>query len=110
MRLNSQTPIYLIFHPTSFLNTFQKIGIVDTITFSSKDEASGGTLSSNTQTSTDKKSMNLKAGKYLHDNIFVSVNNDDEGTFFDVDMSVSPKFFIRANSRGEAGVSWKYRY
>ena len=94
----------------SFLNTFQKIGIVDTITFSSKDEASGGTLSSNTQTSTDKKSMNLKAGKYLHDNIFVSVNNDDEGTFFDVDMSVSPKFFIRANSRGEAGVSWKYRY
>ena len=54
--------------------------------------------------------MGLKAGKYIHDNIFVSVNNDDEGVSFDVDMSVTPKFFVKANTKGEMGVSWKYRY
>ena len=93
----------------SLVNAFQKIGIVDTISIANQNNGFAQTLYSDTQTSTGNN-MHLKAGKYIHDNVFVSVSNDEEGAFFDVDMSVSPKFFVKASSRGQAGVSWKYRY
>ena len=93
----------------SLVNAFQKIGIVDTISVANQNSEFSQTLYSDTQNSSGNR-MHLKAGKYIHDNVFVSVSNDDEGAFFDVDMSVSPKFFVKASSRGQAGISWKYRY
>jgi autotransporter translocation and assembly factor TamB len=91
------------------LNTFQKIGIVDSISFTNDSEASNP-LYSNTQNSHNSHKVNMSAGKYVHDNLFISVNKKQEETTFDVDFSLTPKISIKANTNGEAGVSWKHRY
>jgi autotransporter translocation and assembly factor TamB len=54
--------------------------------------------------------VNISAGKYINDNIYISVNKKSEGATFDVDFSITPKISIKANTGGEAGLSWKYRY
>ncbi len=92
----------------SILNAFQEMGIVDSLSFSSNN--SGTTdLFSNTQTSS-QNNVNVSAGKYIHDNVYVSVNKKEKETTFDVDLSVTPTMSIKANTAGEVGVSWKYRY
>ncbi len=52
----------------------------------------------------------MRAGKYISDNVFISVNKKDQETSFDVDISVGSNTSIKANSLGEVGVSWKFRY
>lgn len=92
----------------SLLNTFQNIGIIDTLSFSSSEKKAH---SLNTdKSSRAENDMNLSAGKYLHDNIYISINKTSEETFFDVDWSITPKISVKANTNGEVGVSWKYRY
>ena len=34
----------------------------------------------------------------------------DETTSFDIDYSLTPKISVKANTNGEAGISWKYKY
>ncbi|MCR5225520.1 MAG: translocation/assembly module TamB domain-containing protein [Alphaproteobacteria bacterium] len=93
----------------SILNTFQDIGIVDSLSFSSDNNGSS-TLYSNTQSSSSQNNVNVSAGKYIHDNVYVSVNKREKETTFDVDLSVTPTVSVKANTAGEVGVSWKYRY
>ena len=93
----------------SILNTFQTIGLIDTLSFASNDRRS--TLLYSDETSSGQNNLNVSAGKYIHDNIYISVNRkSDNVTTFDVDLSLTPKMSIKANSIGEVGVSWKYRY
>ncbi|GHU11301.1 hypothetical protein FACS189449_02490 [Alphaproteobacteria bacterium] len=91
----------------SILNTFQNIGVIDSLSFSTADKK---THSLNTDSSRSEKNMNLSAGKHLGDNVYISVNKTPEGASFDVDLSITQEMSIKANTRGEAGISWKYRY
>ncbi len=90
----------------SILNTLQNAGLVDTISFSTENNSTS--IYKNSQTSNN--AINVKAGKYLSDNIFVSVNRKDETTSFDVDISLGPNTSLKVNTLGEAGIGWKYRY
>jgi hypothetical protein len=92
----------------SVLNTFQNIGI-DSISFAGADNQSFP-LYSNSQNTSTQSNINASAGKYVRDNIFISVNKKNDGASFDIDFSVTPQISIKANSKGEAGLSWKYRY
>ena len=92
----------------SILNTFQNIGLVDSISFST-DGNNSSSLYKNSQSSSGNK-VNMRAGKYISDNVFISVNKKDQETTFDVDISVGSNTSIKANSLGEVGVSWKFRY
>ncbi len=94
----------------SILNTFQKIGLIDTLSFAGSERKSNS-LYSDEQSLAEQNTLNVSAGKYIHDNIYISVNKkSDNITTFDVDLSLTPKMSIKANSSGEAGISWKYRY
>ena len=96
----------------SILNAFQNIGIVDNISLTSGTQESNS-LYSNEQNSNNKQgAMNISAGKYIHDNIYVSVNKnaDNERASFDVDLSLTDSLSVKANTKGEAGISWRYRY
>ena len=94
----------------SILNTFKSSGIVDTISFSDTSSRTSS-LNTNTQTSETQSNMNISAGKYIGDNLFISVNKkSDETTSFDIDYSLTPKISVKANTNGEAGISWKYKY
>jgi hypothetical protein len=93
----------------SVLNTFQNIGIIDNISFATANDRSSS-LYTDSQ-SGSQNDINMSAGKYIHDNVYISVNKKEEdGACFDIDFSVTPKISIKANTNGEAGVSWKYRY
>jgi autotransporter translocation and assembly factor TamB len=92
----------------SVLNMFQDVGIVDSISFTN-GEGQRHQLYSDTQNS-NNNSVNISAGKYIHDNVYISVNKKEEGATFDLDFSVTPQISIKANTNGEAGVSWRYRY
>lgn len=92
----------------SILNTFKKIGIFDTISFS--EASTEKKLYTDSSSSNGPRNTNIKAGKYLGDKIFISVNKNDEGASFDVDYSITPSISIKANTNGEAGISFKYRY
>ena len=91
----------------SILNAFQSIGLVDSLSFSTESNNSSS-LYTNSRSSSDK--LNIKAGKYLSDNVYISVNKKDEETSFDVDLSVGSNTSLKVNTLGEVGVSWKYRY
>jgi translocation and assembly module TamB len=92
----------------SVLNTFQNIGIIDSLSFTSSDKR---THSLNVdKSSSSEKGVNVSAGKYVSDNVFISINKNSEGATFDVDLSLTPKISVKANTAGEAGISWKYRY
>lgn len=94
----------------SILNTFKSSGIIDSISFSNSNNKNNS-LNTNTQTSETRGNMNVSAGKYVGDNLFISVNkNADESTSFDIDYSLTPKISVKANTNGEAGISWKYKY
>jgi translocation and assembly module TamB len=94
----------------SILNTFQNIGIIDSISFANTNNKSSS-LYTNNQTSYDQNNMNISAGKYVRDNLYISVNkNSDNSASFDVDFSLTSKISVKANTNGEAGISWKYRY
>jgi hypothetical protein len=93
----------------SVLNTFQNTGMIDSVSFASADNQSS-TLYSNSQNTSAQSNINASAGKYVRDNIFISVNKKNDGASFDIDFSVTPQISIKANTQGEAGVSWKYRY
>ncbi|MBO7536984.1 MAG: translocation/assembly module TamB domain-containing protein [Alphaproteobacteria bacterium] len=90
----------------SVLNAFQNIGLVDSLSFSSDSKSSS--LYKNSQTSSDK--INVRAGKYLSDNVYISVNKKGEETSFDVDLSVGSHTSLKVNTLGEVGVNWKFRY
>jgi translocation and assembly module TamB len=92
----------------SMFNAFQDMGIVDNISFTGGDNQSHR-LYSDTQNST-ANNVNVSAGKYIHDNIYVSVNKKEDGATLDLDFSITPRISIKANTSGEAGVSWRYRY
>jgi autotransporter translocation and assembly factor TamB len=93
----------------SILNTFQDTGIIDSISFGGGERQSQQ-LYSDVQSSNASNSVNISAGKYIHDNVYISVNKKEEGATFDLDFSVTPQISIKANTNGEAGVSWRYRY
>ena len=90
----------------SLLNSFRNLGIIDTISFSSVNENNG--LYQNNRNASNK--LKISAGKYLSDNIYISVNKKDENTTLDVDLSLSPTISVKANTAGEVGLSWKHRY
>ncbi len=90
----------------SVLNAFQNIGLVDSLSFSTENKSSS--LYKNSQSSSDK--LNIRAGKYLSDNVYISVNKKQEETSFDVDLSVGSNTSLKVNTLGEVGVSWKFRY
>lgn len=90
----------------SVLNAFQNIGLVDSLSFSTDSKSSS--LYKNSQSSSDK--INVRAGKYLSDNVYISVNRKGEETSFDVDLSVGSHTSIKANTLGEVGVNWRFRY
>lgn len=95
----------------SIMNTFKKIGIIDSISFSNSNNQQGKSLNTNTQTASNKSNMNVSAGKYIGDKLFISVNrNSDETTSFDIDYSITSTISVKANTNGEAGISWKYKY
>jgi hypothetical protein len=94
----------------SILNTFQNVGIIDNISFVSANDNQSSALYTNHQNTTKKGNTNISAGKYINDNVYISVNKKGEQTSFDVDFSITPRISIKANSLGEAGISWKYRY
>jgi hypothetical protein len=94
----------------SVLNTFQNIGVIDNISFASANDNQSSALYSNHQSSSTKNNVSVSAGKYINDNVYISVNKKDEGASFDIDFSVTPRVSIKANTMGEAGISWKYRY
>jgi translocation and assembly module TamB len=93
----------------SVLNSFQNLGVVDSISFTSSEKESSS-LYSNSQNSSTQNNMNISAGKYIGDNVYISINKKSEGATFDVDFSLTPTISIKANTSGEAGISWKYRY
>jgi autotransporter translocation and assembly factor TamB len=85
------------------------VGVVDRISFTSADTAQSDSLYANSQNSVGSD-INVSAGKYIHDNIYISVNKKNEMTSLDIDISLTPKISIKAATDGEAGISWKYRY
>ncbi len=91
----------------SILNTFQNIGLVDSLSFSTNDNNSSS-LYKDSRKSSDR--LSIKAGKYLSDDVYISVNQKEEETSFDVDWSVGSNTSLKVNTLGEVGVSWKYRY
>ena len=91
----------------SILNTFQNIGLVDSLSITSENNSSS--LYKNSQTSSDNK-LNIKAGKYISDNVYIGVNKKEEETSFEVDLSIGSNTSLKVNSQGEVGVSWKFRY
>lgn len=91
----------------SLLNTFQNIGLVDNISFSREEKSTS--LYRNTRSSSENE-LDIKAGKYLSDDVFISVNKKGDQTSFDVDVSISENSSLKVNTLGEAGVSWRYRY
>ncbi|MBR1734399.1 MAG: translocation/assembly module TamB domain-containing protein, partial [Alphaproteobacteria bacterium] len=94
----------------SILNTLKIGGIIDSITFSNPNEQTQ-MLNKNSQTSSNKENINIRAGKYISDNLFISVNKTaDEKAYFDIDYSLTPTISVKANTNGEAGISWKYKY
>lgn len=53
----------------------------------------------------------VNAGKYLGDNIYLGIEKaSEEETKYKVRVNVSPQVTVEANSMGEAGVNWIYRY
>ncbi|MDR0678540.1 MAG: translocation/assembly module TamB, partial [Holosporaceae bacterium] len=93
----------------SILNTFQNLGVVDSISFTSSEKESSS-LYSNSQNTSTQNNVNISAGKYINDNVYISINKKSEGATFDMDFSITPRISIKANTNGEAGISWKYRY
>lgn len=91
----------------SVLNTFQNIGLVDSISFSMDNNSSS--LYKNSQSSTNNK-LKVKAGKYISDNVYISVNQKEEYPSLDVDLSIGSNTSLKVNSLGEVGISWKFRY
>lgn len=91
----------------SILNTFQNIGLVDSLSITSENNSSS--LYKNSQTSSDNK-LNIKAGKYISDNVYIGVNKKEEETSFEIDLSIGSNTSLKVNSQGEVGVSWKFRY
>ena len=91
----------------SILNTFQTIGLVDSLSITTENNSSS--LYKNSKTSSDNK-LNIKAGKYISDNVYIGVNKKEEETSFEVDLSIGSNTSLKVNSQGEVGVSWKFRY
>ena len=91
----------------SILNTFQNLGLVDSISFSTENNSSS--LYKNSQTSSNNQ-INVKAGKYLSDNVYISVNQKEKETSFDVDLSIGSNASLKVNTQGEVGINWKFRY
>lgn len=96
----------------SIMNGLKKIGIVDTISFSTTDDDEATkSLNTNSQTSNDSTNLNVTAGKYIGDKVFISINKkSDNPTSFDIDYAITPKISIKANTNGEAGINWRYKY
>lgn len=96
----------------SIMNGLKKTGIVDTISFStSVDNDATKSLNTNSQTSKSSTNINVTAGKYIGDKVFVSVNKrSDNSTSFDIDYAITPKISVKANTNGEAGINWRYKY
>ena len=68
-------------------------------------------ISNNNENSTNKDSHTISAGKYLSNNIYVGVDKTSEKEAkYKVRVNLSPQVTVEANSVGEAGISWIYRY
>lgn len=96
----------------SIMNGLKKTGIVDTISFSTAtDNEATKSLNTNSQTSKSSGNLNITAGKYIGDKVFISVNKrSDNTTTFDIDYAITPKISVKANTNGEAGINWRYKY
>lgn len=92
----------------SILGALTSTGLWDNISFSSDSGKYSSSLNTDTQTSTQQ--VNISAGKYLQDNIYMSLNKKNDKATFDIDLSVSPTVSVKANTAGEVGLNWKYRY
>lgn len=83
----------------SSLDFIKELFILDTVSFSQDDSASRN--GNNT----------VSAGKYINDKIYIGVEKATEKeASYKVQVNVSPQVTIHANSTGDAGVSWMYRY
>lgn len=82
----------------SALDFIKDFMFIDSVSFS---ESSNG--------KEDVSTMN--AGKYIGDKIYFGVEKASEKEAkYKVRLNVSPQVAVEANSRGEAGISWMYRY
>jgi hypothetical protein len=93
----------------SVLNMLRDTGVVDRISFIGAEDVKSDSLYANFQNASSDNT-GVSAGKYIHDNIYISVNKKKEIMSFDIDVSLTPKISVKASSDGEAGISWKYRY
>jgi hypothetical protein len=94
----------------SFFNIFQKIGIVDSISFTKQNSKSQASLISDNKSDDSRGGVNVSAGKYIGENIYVSVNKSAESASLDVNIALTPSIAVEANTNGETGISWRYRY
>ena len=92
----------------SLLNSFHKIGVIDTISFSTNENQT--TLYKDSRNANSAENLTISAGKYIRDKVFISVNKKGDETTFDVDVALSPSVSVKANTGGDLGISWKYRY
>lgn len=94
----------------AILDVVNSIGPWDNISFGSENSGYISSVNSDSHSENKTQKVNISAGKYLHDNVYVSLNKKEKETTFDVDISVTPSMSVKANTAGEVGVSWKYRY
>lgn len=92
----------------SMLNSVQKTGLIDSLSFGSAKQNTSTLLES--EKSSVRSNANVSAGKYLGDDLFISINKSDDDTSCDVDYAINSNLSMKANTKGEVGVSWKYRY
>lgn len=84
----------------SSLDMLKELLFFDSFSFSNNENSSN---------SGDKHTVN--AGKYVGDNIYLGIEKaSEEETKYKVRVNVSPQVTVEANSMGEAGVNWIYRY
>lgn len=84
----------------SYFDFIKELMIFDSFSFSNDE-----TVNAKNGAST------LKAGKYISDNIYIGVEKATEKeTKYKVAINISPQVRVEANSNGEAGITWMYRY
>ena len=80
------------------LDFIRDLVFVDSFSFS---DSSAGVDDGNT----------VNAGKYIGDKIYLGVEKATEKEAkYKVKLNLSPQVAVEANTRGEAGISWMYRY
>ena len=83
----------------SYLDALKELLMFDSFSISNEEQIEG------------KMTSTVTAGKYISDNIYVGLEKATEKeTKYKVAINLSPQVKVEANSSGEAGITWMYRY